>query len=54
MLADTPLPHAYSIFGAVVKGQNVVDAIGSVRTGVNDRPVQVVTIKAVKVEDLSQ
>ena len=54
MLADTPLPHAYTIFGAVVKGQEVVDAIGSVRTGTNDRPLQAVIIRAVKVEDLSQ
>ena len=54
MLVDTPLPHAYTIFGAVVKGQEIVDAIGSVRAGANDRPESAVIIRAVKVEDLSQ
>ncbi len=54
MLEDYSLPHSYTIFGHVVKGQDVVDAIGSVKTGTNDRPVQPVTIKSVKVEEISQ
>jgi cyclophilin family peptidyl-prolyl cis-trans isomerase len=28
MLADNPLPHNYTIFGKVISGQSVVDAIG--------------------------
>lgn len=54
MLQDTPLPHSYTIFGHVVKGQDVVDAIGSVKTGANDRPVQLVVIESAKVEDAFQ
>ena len=54
MLEDTPLPKSYSIFGRVIQGQNVVDAIGSVSTGTNDRPLKAVMIKSVKVEDVSQ
>lgn len=36
MLADVPLPHAYSIFGQVISGMEVVDAIqkGDVMTAV--------------------
>ena len=50
MLADTPLPHAYTIFGKVISGQDVVDAIGSVQTGANDKPVSPVVIKSVTVK----
>ncbi len=51
MLAPTPLPHSYTIFGKVVKGQEVVDAIGNVKTDPsNDRPVETVEIKSVKVK----
>jgi len=52
MLADNPLPNAYSIFGKVVKGQEVVDVIGNVKTGANDRPVETVTIKSVTVSQI--
>ena len=47
MLKDTPLPHNYTIFGKVISGQEVVDAIGNVKTGASDRPVDSVTIKSV-------
>ncbi len=50
MLQDTPLPHNYTIFGKVVKGQEVVDAIGQVPTGPNDRPKTAVVIQSVLVE----
>ena len=50
MLADNPLPHNYTIFGKVVSGQDVVDKIGSVKTGAGDRPAETVVIKSVKVE----
>lgn len=52
MLADTPLPNAYTIFGKVVAGQEVVDAIGDVQTGPQDRPVTPVTINSVVVEEV--
>lgn len=49
MLADYPLPHNYTIFGKVVSGQEVVDKIGLVKTGANDRPLENVVIKKVAV-----
>ena len=52
MLADYPLPNNYTIFGHVVKGQDVVDAIGLVKTGANDKPVEAVVMKTVTVEEV--
>ncbi len=50
MLEDYPLPHNYTIFGNVIKGQNVVDAIGNVKTDANDKPLSPVIIESVVVE----
>jgi cyclophilin family peptidyl-prolyl cis-trans isomerase len=47
MLADTPLPNNYSIFGHVVSGQDVVDAIGKLPTGSNDRPINPPVMKII-------
>ena len=47
MLANTSLPHNYTIFGTVIAGQNVVDAIGNVKTNASDKPLEPVTIKGV-------
>lgn len=52
MLKDTPLPKNYTIFGKVVKGQEVVDTIGKVRTDKNDRPLEPVIIKDAIVENI--
>jgi peptidyl-prolyl cis-trans isomerase A (cyclophilin A) len=45
---NTPAGFGYAVFGKVVKGQDVVDAIGKVKTGMknafNDVPVEAVTI----------
>ena len=49
MTADNPLPNAYTIFGYVVSGQDVVDKIANVQTGPNDRPISPVTMKIVSV-----
>jgi len=51
MLADYPLQHDYTIFGHVISGQDVVDQIGSTKTGANDRPVTPVVMKSVTVEE---
>ena len=51
MLEDYPLPNNYTIFGKVVKGQEVVDKIGQVKTGTNDRPLDPIVIKKVMVQD---
>lgn len=50
MLADYPLPNNYTIFGRVIKGQEVVDAIGKTPTGSQDRPQKPVIMKEIKVE----
>lgn len=50
MLEDTPLPKAYTIFGHVISGQDVVDKIGAVKTGLSDRPLEPVVISEVVVE----
>lgn len=47
MHADYPLPNAYTIFGKVVSGQDVVDKIANVQTGANDKPVSPVTMTKV-------
>lgn len=49
MLKDTPLPHNYTIFGKVIDGQDVVDKIGQVPVGPNDKPLQNVVINKVEV-----
>jgi cyclophilin family peptidyl-prolyl cis-trans isomerase len=51
MLEDYPLPNLYTIFGKVVSGQDVVDAIGKVKTGANDKPVSPVTILKANVSE---
>ncbi|MFH0803550.1 MAG: peptidylprolyl isomerase [Candidatus Tagabacteria bacterium] len=49
MLEDYPLPNNYTIFGKVIKGQETVDAIGSVQIGVNDKPLKPVIMEKVTV-----
>jgi cyclophilin family peptidyl-prolyl cis-trans isomerase len=49
MQADYPLPHNYSIFGKVVSGQDVVDAIAKTPSDAKDRPLTDVVMKKVTV-----
>jgi cyclophilin family peptidyl-prolyl cis-trans isomerase len=49
MHADYPLPHAYTIFGKVTSGMDVVDAIASVAKDSNDKPLENVTMTKVEV-----
>ena len=44
------LPTNYTIFGEVVEGLDVVQKIGKVRTGANDKPLQPVVMKTVTIE----
>lgn len=53
MLEDYPLPNNYTIFGRVIKGQDVVDAIGTTETDASDKPKTTVTIKKATVADVS-
>ena len=48
LLEDYPLPHNYTIFGGVTNGQGVVDAIGNVAVGSQDRPLSPVVIERVE------
>ena len=47
MAVDYPLPPLYTIFGKVVVGQEMVDAINNVATGSNDRPVDPIVINSI-------
>ena len=48
LLEDSPLPNKYTIFGKVVKGQEVVTAIGNVATNPeNDQPLEPVIIESI-------
>lgn len=50
MHADNPLPHAYTIFGRVISGMEVVDAIAATPVSAADRPVTDVVMKKVTVK----
>ena len=51
-LQDLPqLPPKYTVFGQVLAGLNVVDAIAAGATGPGDRPVEPVTMKSVSIRD---
>ncbi len=47
MHADYPLPNAYTIFGKVVEGLDVVDKIANVQVGQGDMPVTPVVMTKV-------
>ena len=47
---STFLDGQYASFGHVTKGIEVVDAIASVRTSPNDRPLEAVVIKDIRIE----
>jgi peptidyl-prolyl cis-trans isomerase A (cyclophilin A) len=52
-ITSVPTPHLnrrHTIFGEVIEGSDVVDAISHVQTGRNDRPVQDVVLESVEIE----
>jgi cyclophilin family peptidyl-prolyl cis-trans isomerase len=49
MQKDTPLPHSYTIFGKVISGLDVVDAIAAVQVNGSDKPLTDVVMKSVTV-----
>ena len=51
MHADYPLPPAYTIFGKLTSGEDVLDAIASARTGAQDRPVEPVSITSIAISE---
>lgn len=51
-VGGTPhLDDAYTVFGQVIDGMEVIDKIGAVKTGPGDRPVDDVSIKSITVLD---
>ncbi len=49
MHADYALPHSYTIFGKVISGLEVVDAIANSATGAGDRPIEKIVMNKVTV-----
>ncbi|MDQ5970909.1 MAG: hypothetical protein QG603_686, partial [Patescibacteria group bacterium] len=49
MHQDYPLDHNYTIFGRVVTGMEVVDAIAATKVDASDRPLAEVKMKKVEV-----
>lgn len=52
MLEDYQLPNNYTIFGKVIKGQEVIDKIGSVKTDASDKPLSPAVMEKVSVEEI--
>ena len=48
---DAGLPNAYTIFGTVTDGMDVVDAIATAPTGAQDRPTDPVTINSIEITE---
>lgn len=51
MHKDYALPHNYTIFGKVIEGMEVVDAITALQTDEQDKPLTAVVMKRVTVEE---
>jgi len=54
MVADYPLPNNYTIFGKVIKGQEIANAIAQVPKDANDKPLEDVIMEKVTVKTIEQ
>ena len=53
-LAPTPhLDKKHAVFGKIISGMDVVEKIGSIETGLNDRPKKPVVINSVTIMRVS-
>jgi len=52
MHRDYPLSPNYTIFGKVIRGQEIIDKIAEVKTDQNDRPLEQVIMESVRAADL--
>lgn len=50
MVSDYPLPPSYSIFGKVIEGQEIADAISNVARDESDRPEEEVRMTSIVLE----
>lgn len=53
MHVDYPLPPAYTKFGKLLEGQDVVDAIANVERNHKDKPLEPVVMNRVYIEELA-
>lgn len=53
MHVDYPLPPAYTKFGKLLEGQDVVDAIANVDRNHSDKPLEPVVMNRVYIEELA-
>jgi cyclophilin family peptidyl-prolyl cis-trans isomerase len=51
MVSDYPLPHSYTIFGEVIEGQEVADAISKADRSSSDKPLSAITMESVTFEE---
>ena len=51
MDADYRLPPSYTIFGKLLTGEEVVDAIATAATGAQDRPIKPVSITSISIAE---
>lgn len=52
MHKDTPLPNAYTIFGKVISGMDVVDKIAGTKVNQADKPLEPIIMKNVTVSEI--
>ncbi len=48
---DTPLPPEYALLGKVTKGQDVVDKIGVLQVGPDEKPTEPVLIRQIRIQE---